>query len=232
MRTFINSEISDADMVTVENEVTTFPKENMLSNILIEKTKINTHITIDFGSAVNITAFGCIGEFTQIILEANATDSWGGPSFSDTYTEDNFQSKFIDETYRFFRLTMTNGADPIYCNHLFLGSWLQLPGYTPGSTPDIDANDILNETPSRQIYATAGVPIKKQSFSFKAASLTVRNNFLTWYETIDRANNNIIIQHEEDLISLPPYYGKVTDYKHINRDRLLFDFNIDVQEAK
>ena len=107
-----------------------------------------------------------------------------------------------------------------------------MPSYDPGPTPEYKKNDVSNVSPSKQVYKTPGVSVKSQSFKFRGVSLANWNSFIAWFASTDNANNFIFIQHEGDLISLPPYYATFEDYKTDARDRLLIDYSIDIQEAK
>ncbi len=92
------------------------------------------NIVIDLGSATQATVLILHGHnFTSgatITLEGNATDSWGSPSYTSTFsTITDPLVLYLDQTYRYFRIAMADAANPdgvLTIANLFLGTYLEL----------------------------------------------------------------------------------------------------------
>jgi len=148
----------------------------------------------------------------------------------------------ITNKYRYFRIdtylvaptgpTSTPGGD-IYINYLYLGNFLQLPNARAYAEPIIDDTDNETKTVSGQIYTQLGHTYRKVSQKFKLATKEQKDEYYSWYNTSDRANNNIFIQFDDLLETYPPLFGKI---KSTNEKRFLgmkyYPFNINFTEAK
>jgi len=88
-------------------------------------------VVIDLGSAQQITAFALLdhnvttgGTFT---LQANTSDSWGSPAYSQVVTIQDPMYLYLDETYRYWRLVPVDGAISYFeAGELFLGQYTEL----------------------------------------------------------------------------------------------------------
>lgn len=109
MRILVDNKVTDS-MLTVNEESTAFPSENMLDNQVVTKTYFEDYIDIDFGSAVDIDSIGLV-ESTEdgVFVQANSSASWGDPPFSQYITE---EVTFISETYRYWRIAYNGGIAP------------------------------------------------------------------------------------------------------------------------
>lgn len=94
-------------------------------------------VVFDFQTPATIDTFLSVGssigtlDLTDVLIEANATDSWTSPAFSTSVTDfdyqANFASKFFTaETYRYWRLTLTGTAGYVEVGKIFLGSSVSL----------------------------------------------------------------------------------------------------------
>jgi len=205
---------------------TAFPIANLTSNILAERTEFDDYIVVDLGSAKNITAVALGNESDAVTIEGNATDSWGGPSFTQLLTED---VTFINETYRYWRI-YTNATDT-RLGYFFLGTFLQLPPTDGQHINAINNTDIKSFSSNGQSYNTRGIIFNTESITFPEVTKTERDTFQTFYTSADRANNYYIVQFEDNISGYPPYFGTVTEYDPA-RDIRSFSFNLQIREAK
>ncbi|NIU83404.1 MAG: hypothetical protein GWN64_07975 [Candidatus Thorarchaeota archaeon] len=96
-----NNLITEANC-TVNGESTNFPKENMLSDRLVERTYFEDYIDIDLGSAVNIdVATFLASEECQLL--ANSSPSWTSPPFALPLSN---TVNLINQTYRYWRIVV------------------------------------------------------------------------------------------------------------------------------
>lgn len=110
MRLLINNKLI-ASMITLNNGKSAFPKENMLSNYLVEKTYFQNYVDIDFGESKTIDSI-CIeiDDYTNLKLLANSSQSWDYPAYELNITNNII---FINETYRYWRLLKGTYVSPI-----------------------------------------------------------------------------------------------------------------------
>jgi hypothetical protein len=90
-------------------------------------------IVIDLGSAQQVTAFALMnhnlvaGQST-LTLQANSSDSWGSPAYSQAITVTDHKLIFyLDQTYRYWRIVPVDGALSYFQTAtLYLGSYREL----------------------------------------------------------------------------------------------------------
>jgi hypothetical protein len=113
----------DAATVTAGSADTDYPVSNVLNPLLAKTYKTGTSsadewVKFDLGSAQDIDAFAVLSHTLvngtdTLVIEGNASDSWGSPSFSDTMTIApgpivHYLSSL--EAYRWWRFKITKGA--------------------------------------------------------------------------------------------------------------------------
>jgi hypothetical protein len=110
MRLLVNNKATESN-TTVNGVTTAFPTANMYNNVLIEKTYFEDYIDIDLGSAKLITAIGIQSSDINYALLAGSSDLSSNLPEYTAYLTDNV--KFINETYRYWRLipVTTTGID-------------------------------------------------------------------------------------------------------------------------
>lgn len=149
MITFYAKNLALAATKTGSNENSLFPVSNLASNFrtkVFRSTTNTDNIVFDLGSIEDVdtiaivdnwkSGFGFTGNVT---IEANATDSWSSPAFSDTLTPDTVHGVGIKElsatqSYRFWRLSFTSTLGYVEVSNVFIGT------KTAISTNGIDYN--------------------------------------------------------------------------------------------
>jgi hypothetical protein len=225
MRILIDNKIT-ADLVTVQTESNAFPKENMIGNVLNEKTLVNTYFDVAFASPVTIDAIGLLAEGSGWTVTAGAT--LGASTFSLAITD---TVHFINQTWQYWRFT-TSSAD--YMEYVYLGEYLQIPRIEPGPTPTPKNTDSVSRTSGGQVYPTQGVVTKE--FAVTALGLTEAEftPINQWYESSDRIYNHIIVPFESDMDKYPfePFYAQTLEYGSFKRTILSYDIKMKFEEAK
>lgn len=112
----------DSATLTASSEDSALPGINIANALRSKVWRTGTStadedIVIDHGSAKAITCVILLDHDltagdSDIVLEANATDSWGGPSFSQALTrvEGPIAAYFSSESYRYNRVAFTKSA--------------------------------------------------------------------------------------------------------------------------
>ena len=137
-----------ADMMTITGGSSAFGAERCINQIAEEVTQFNDNIVIDFGSAVDITSIAVVNASTNMTIEANATDSWGAPSYSATLDDIPGSTCRIDipsstQSYRYWRL---KSAGLAYVGYLYLGEYTLMPGRKFGDLPSLARIDAKTKT--------------------------------------------------------------------------------------
>lgn len=169
MRFFYLNLIDGAAVVlTPTSEVATLPVENITNEARSIPWRTGTstateRVVIDFGSAMAATSVILLDHTltaadSAITLEANATDSWGAPSFSTTltWTADAIAKVFASQSYRYWRLSFTKSSAGEFrdIGRVFLGTYYETaeqPDYDGYKDELIDLSDMV-KTPSGQSY--------------------------------------------------------------------------------
>jgi len=118
----------DAGTITSSSEVSGLEDDNAVHDFVGKPWRTTGDTSewwkVDLGSATSITAFGIFNHnFTSaatVTLQANATDSWGGPSYSQALTIATDSDSvvlprlvfFLSESYRWWRITVADAANP------------------------------------------------------------------------------------------------------------------------
>jgi hypothetical protein len=86
---------------------------------------------IDLGSAQRITAFALLDHNLTsggtLTLQANTSDSWGSPAYSQAVSNNNPAYLYLDQTYRYWRVVPVDVSLSYFqAGQLFLGTYLEL----------------------------------------------------------------------------------------------------------
>ena len=164
-------------------------------------TSIN--IVFDFGSALTFDSFALLdhnitSSVTTLKLQANATDSWGAPSFSQdiTWQADKILEYFTQQSYQFVRLVIDDSTIPdslVEFSNAYVGPYLELSRAMP-----IQFSEPLNLLVSEE-QTSFGVKSRKyqgkhRSFNFQSAFLSSADEdaILDMQESITDLNNQTI----------------------------------------
>lgn len=98
----------------------------------------STIILIDAAATEAVDFFAIVGNqitsdltVTSVLIEGNATNSWGTPAFSTTCSSINYEEmfgfkSFTEQSYRWWRLTLTTSSTTVGFSKIFLGKSLDL----------------------------------------------------------------------------------------------------------
>lgn len=132
---FYHSNLAKTASVTPSTENAQYPVSNLNDDRrtkVYRSTSNSDNVVFDLGSTEDVDAV-CISPnwqtgfgFTAITIEANATDSWGAPAFSQSFTFDSTFGVGITEfsatqSYRFWRLVITSTLGYCELANVFIG---------------------------------------------------------------------------------------------------------------
>ena len=233
-----NKLLDTTSVITVASETETYPKENMTSEALVEKTEITTDVIIDIGSVItgtNSIIIKVSDNITSLRIDGNFTNVWSLPNDIITTLTTKYSNYFIFDlgasNYRYYRITPTGTGDK-YFNWLYIGENIVFPNLIAGSYPDIIKPLISNATNGGQVYTTSGVAYYEQEINFSMVEQSAYLVFEDWWISTASSYNQLFYQFDSRLDDFRPFYCHVQELKPIARDRDYYDFKIKIREAK
>lgn len=166
MRFFYDNLIDNSGVVlTPTSEVDTLPAENVINELRKRVWRTGAasateRLVIDLGSAQAVTALILLDHTltssdTVLKLEANSSDSWGAPAFTQnlTWADGTILQTFASQTYRYWRLSFTksSSSESRDIGRIFLGTYAATE-----HQPDFDGHDEKLEDPSRRAKTLGG----------------------------------------------------------------------------
>lgn len=131
---FMNNNLVDSALITPSTENAQYPKANITDyrrTKVYRSTSNSDNIVFDLGSIEDVDTFCVTNNWrdgwgvSTITLEANATDSWGAPAFSESITfssEFNIGIKeFTEVSYRYWRVVLTSTLGYCELSNIFIG---------------------------------------------------------------------------------------------------------------
>lgn len=158
---FFRTNLIDASGVifTPTSEVSTLPASNLAHEFRKKvwrtgATSATERVVIDLGSAQTVTSIILLDHTltfadSNILLEGNATDAWGGPSFSRTLTwaSGTIGETFLGQTLRYWRLSFTKSSatESRDIGRLYLGDYYQTTEQPEWSGYDQTLDDLARQ---------------------------------------------------------------------------------------
>lgn len=249
MRIAYSNLVDDATL-TASSEDSRYPVENVQNQRLGKpwRTLVATGVTcvVNLGSALDVTTIAIAGHaFTgsaAVTIEANASDSWGSPSFSTSLTIlDGVILKFLAaaQTYQYWRFVIgDDGATVDYLDigRLWLGEYIQL---TPSSTYDFKVSkkrsDMVSYGRGRQKFATIGVGWREFDLSFRSMEGTALTEVQTMYDSVGKHSSIIFCNFDSlrDYELVEPCYCSIEndiEFGHARYQR--YDWSLRLTEDK
>lgn len=200
----------DAAAVAISetSEVSTLPSSNVTDELRGKVWRTGTSVALeavvfDLGSAQAVTA--CIildhtltaGD-SLIRIQGHTSDSWGAPSFSQTFTyaADIMSVVFASQSYRYWRFTFTKSAagESRDIGRIFLG-----PYYETEEAPDYDGLDITENDQSRTQMSIGGQEYVEDldgwrtiKCQFTHISQTMKDNLTTYARAVKQSVSHFI----------------------------------------
>lgn len=131
---FLSNNLAEGSILTASSENAQFPVSNILDDRRTKVFRSNSNsdnLVIDMGNAEDVDSFAVVDNwqggfgFTTLTLEANGTDDWGSPAFSEVISFDNEfgvgVKEFTEVSYRFWRIVMTGSLGYCELSNFFIG---------------------------------------------------------------------------------------------------------------
>lgn len=229
---FCQNNLITTTNTTVTGGNSNFPIDNLVSGQLSNYTEFDAAIVIDLGTATLIDTLAIVDADTSITIEANTSDSWGPPAFTQSMTlvsGTDISLKFISETYRFWRISAPSQT---FIAHAYIGNRLVFPDPLYGSAQKRNNTDIQNTSQAGQRYNTPGVVVKDQTLEIRFAT-DAQNAILNTFNTADyRSDSGIFAQTETDFDNFKPYFAVVDLQERSHSRPGRWSYTLNVEEAR
>jgi hypothetical protein len=196
-------------------------------------------VVVNFGAATAVTVIAIMGHniasTATVLVEGNATDSWGSPSVSETITyNEDIMMKFIStQSYQYWRFAFSGLTESLSVGRLWLGEYSTIdPSSTLGLSVSIKRDDTVVYGRGRQKYASIGAQWRAIDVSFPPTSTTTLSIIQDLYETVGN-HSSFIFCNFDDLRTYPlvePLYGSLVgtlDFTHDKRMRFTYGLTIE-----
>ena len=230
-----DNKLSDDVTFTVDTPSVAFPISNIYSNSIKGLGKFTDTVVIDMTEVVDIDTLCIVNSSNTITIEANSSDSWGAPPFTQTMTAlagTNIAIEILSatESYRYWRLTASGETT---LGHCFIGTKYTFPLANNGSIPSRPTTDQTSVSTSGVGYTSKGHITRSQSFSLEWVSLLEFNSFIDMWDSSLRVKYGIFAQFEESLTYYKPYFAQLTEANFRRRESYdAHTFSMKVTERK
>lgn len=167
---FLQTNLIDSASLTASTEESAYPASNLqdaiLSSVWRSAGVTSENIVINLGTAsaadIVFLANHNLTSSATITLQANSSDSWGAPPFSETLTWESgiINKAFTSASYQYWRVVLadsTNTDGYLKLGGIGLGAAYDVPGI--GTTYQVENNSTALKyvTQSRQVFGSEGV---------------------------------------------------------------------------
>lgn len=195
-----------AGIITPSEESPTYPATNLVLNNCcltfrsLTATATPVRLVVDLGAAVACDAIALaninIRDTATVVIEANATDSWGAPTYSQTISladylgdPNNLQYNFAStKTFRYWRLSITDNGNPdgfIEIGEFFLGTPVSLGDENDSGIPvSILPNNIELRTEYGQAYVYERAMVKTFDLTWANVGTTTRDTLKAFFNAV------------------------------------------------
>lgn len=237
-----------ATAVTASSEDILYPVENLDSPRLAKEYRTEDAsaqtIVVDLGAAQDVDTIAIISHnisaSADTVIEANASDAWGSPSFTTSLTwQSGMILKYLSsaESYRYWRFSVDDGTNAdgyVSIGKLWLGERIQI---TPTSLLNFSVrkvrDDVVVYGRGRQKYANAGEGWRRFDLRFPRTRTTTLSAIQTMYDTV--GNHTSVIFSNFDTIRdyeivEPCYCSIVGDLDFSHRRGMQFEYTLRFEE--
>jgi len=213
----------DDGTITSSSEASGLPDDNAVHDFVgrVWRTTADTGqwIKFDLGSAKKLTMAAIFGHNltsgATVTLEANATDSWGAPSYSKALTWNSLAIvEFIDQTYRWWRITFEDGSNPD--GYIEIGRICGGEYYEPGVNIDqavqkkIVDPSVRSESEGRQGYAVEKDEYRVFDVQFTGIDRTQQGELETIFRAVKTIRPLVFVLDPDEYPEADTIYCRIT----------------------
>jgi hypothetical protein len=235
----------DTSSCTALTTLTGFPITNVQDERLTRKWKSSTATiqtaTFHLASTSTVNTVAIIGHnitsTCTVNISANASDSWGSPSFTTALTfidTDLMLLKFItDQTYEYWQFSFSGQAS-LEIGRLWLSSYSTIdPSSNIDFSVKVKRSDVVNFGRNRQKFASPGVSWRQFTLSFPPVSHSAVSVIKNIYDTVGNYSAIIFCNFDTSRTYelVDPCYCIINDEMDFGHSRSMkFSYNLTLEE--
>ncbi len=202
-------------------------------------------VKFSFTGTIDVTYICILGanitSGATVTIEANSSDSWGSPAFSQalTYYDGVYITNFTQETYQYWRLTIDDGSNTdgyIEIGFIFLGESLAMPPMLRNQKLPRTTTSTNQKSMRGQLYGNREIILRSASINFaQAITNSYKTNIDTFFETVETIQPFIMLVWENSLDIENPMYCNLTkslEWSRAKNEDVTWNLTMDVQECK
>jgi len=175
-------------------------------------------IKINLGESMDIKSFivdrGNLTSTATVTLQANTTDSWTAPEYSQVLTEtDSMYYTDLDETYQWWRLVIEDSSIvKISIGYIVIGDeYIQMPGIDPEVDLQYNTTSQRSISVSGQVFGNRGYRYLETTFSFPQFDNETRKKLLAMWEDIENLTPVWVMLWANNLNDFEPIFAVIED---------------------
>lgn len=244
MRILYDNKIIDAVLSAI-NVNPNFPAANIQDTRLAKffKASIDGTVRIIIDGLITATDIAILGhnlpEGTITRIEANNTDEWSTPAFSQslTWRSNIIHGNFNSKTYPFWSVFIddfgSGAEDFAKVGSLFLGTGITLPGMKPNQSIPYATTSRSSIGFSGQAYGDQGYRFREFKVNFNGMTNDQKSAIQTMFDMVENTKPVVLLIWESDLDFEPPMYCIIDEkdlgWKKISSNRYGRVWNLDLK---
>jgi len=198
------------------------------------------NIVVDLGESLTATSFFLanhnLTSSATITIEANATNVWTSPTYTNTitYSSDIIYEVFSTQTYRYWRIVISDATNPdglIKFGGCFLGAYLSTPDFSHVLTENRVDTSVISRSLSGQVYIDSNYQYKEYNLNIPYVTDTQKTNLVSFMTTNAKKPVYILLD-ETSTTEFLPIYGTIEDISYSRVFNNFYTISIKIREAK
>ena len=208
---------------------------------LFKTTGTSVNIVIDLAESLTATGIFIanhnLTSSATITLEANATDVWTSPSYTNTiaYNADTIYELFATQTYRYWRLVISDATNPdgvLIFGGCFLGTYLtMLDTFSHVLTESTTDTTVISRSLSGQVYTDNGYIFDSWDLNFPRVTLSGKTSIQA-YKATNRKKPVYVMLDESSTSEFIPSYVTIDDISYSRVFNNFYTISMKLREAK
>ena len=247
MRIVYDNLVDDAEALTASTADPLYPIENVQNQRLAKRWRVTDGsaqtVVVDLGDPIEVSTVAILGHSiasgATLTISANATDSWGSPTYSTSLTYNTgVILRFLPsaQTFRYWQFGINDAGNTFEVGRLWLSGYQQIkPSSLLGFTVEKKRSDVVAYGRDRQKYATEGVGWRAFELSFPRTGGSALTAIQTVLDSIGQHKSVIFCNFDTDRsyeIVEPCYCSVEGDVAFRHTNRMRFEWSVTLEEDR
>ena len=244
----LTTNLIDSASLTGSSAASAFPASNVQDSIMSSvwrttgDTSENLVINLGMARSADIVFIGNhnLTSSATVTLEANSSDSWGAPPFSEslTWVSGVINKAFTSASYQYWRIVVADSTNPdgyVKMGGVGLGAAYSPPGIGTQYQATHFSTSLKYSTESRQVYGSSGVFWRRVNvqipFVSQAERVEMEDAFFEtdWYKPH-------FWQFDESCVDEPALYGTLSSpdlgFQSVDTQPIGYSSRYTIEEAR